>query len=413
MPRTKRTPAPPSRFSPEMLDDILKTHNTQEAIFGSNGIVKDLIRALAERALQTELSHHLGYQKHASDGKNSGNSRNGASPKTLRTEQGELELKIPRDRNGTFEPLLVPKHARRLPGFDEKVLSLFLAGLTEGQIRNEVVDLYGTDVSLELISEVTDALLDELDAWQNRPLERLYCVVWVDALVVKIRHQHVVQNRTVYVALGLKPDGHKELLGMWVDSAEGAKFWLNVLNQLRQRGVQDILIGCMDGLKGFPEAWRATFPKAVVQTCVVHLVRNTLELVSWKERKEMAADLRKIYTATTEEQALRGLDAFEERWKRYPTLGQMWRRRWEEVRPFLAYPEEIRKVIYTTNAIESVNSQFRRSVQNRGHFPTERSALKVLYVTVKQMEKKWTKPVHNWGYMFQQFVIHFPDRMPV
>lgn len=412
MPRTART-KPASLFSPELLDEILKTHNSQEAIFGSNGIVKDLIRALTERSLQTELSHHLGYQKHQPDGKNSGNSRNGTTPKTLKTDQGELPLQIPRDRNGTFEPILVPKHARRLPGFDEKILNLFLAGLTEGQIRDQVGELYGTEVSLELISDVTDALLDELDAWQNRPLAPLYLVLWVDALVVKIRHQGTVQNRTVYVALGLKRDGHKELLGMWVESSEGAKFWLNVLNQLRQRGVQDVLIGCMDGLKGFPEAWKASFPQTVVQTCIVHLIRNTLEMVPWKERKEMAEDLKAIYTASTEEAALRALATFEEKWKHYPTLGKKWRSRWEEVRPFLAYPAEIRKLVYTTNAIESVNSQFRRLVQSRGHFPTERSALKTLFVVVHKMEKKWTKPLHNWGRIFQQFVILFEGRIPV
>ena len=397
-------------FTDDVLDKILQTHNTQEAIFGGDGIVKDLIQALAQRALQTELKHHLGYEKHAPQARNSENARNGASKKTLQTEQGPLPLEIPRDRNGDFEPQLVPKHVRRLPGFNQKVLQLFLAGLTEGQIRDQVEELYGVDVSHELISEVTDDLLEEIDAWQNRPLDALYPILWVDGIAIKIRHQNVVQNRTVYVVLGLKTNGKKELLGFWVDGAEGAKFWLRVLNELRQRGVKDVLIGCMDGLTGFPQAWKAVFPETVVQSCVVHLIRNSLEYVPWKERKEVARDLKPVYSAVNEEQAEQALTLFEEKWKKYSSIGRMWRRRWEEFRPFLAYPQEIRHLIYTTNGIEAINKQFRRVVDQRGHFTTERGALKALFVVVRRLEKKWTQSIHNWAFILQQFVIFFPNR---
>ena len=397
-------------FTDDVLDKILQTHNTQEAIFGSDGIVKDLIQALTQRALQTEMKHHLGYEKHASTGKNSGNSRNGTSKKSIQTEQGALELEIPRDRKGEFEPILVPKHARRLPGFTQKILQLFMAGLTEGQIQSQVQELYGVEVSTELVSEITDDLLDEMDLWQNRPLDAIYPILWVDGFVMKIRHQGTVQNRTIYVVLGLKMTGKKELLGFWVDGAEGSKFWLRVLQELRKRGVQDVLIGCMDGLTGFPQAWKSVFPEAVVQTCVVHLIRNSLEYLSWKERKVVAQDLKPIYTAINEEQAEQALTRFEETWGKYSAIGRMWRRRWEDFRPFLAYPEEIRHLIYTTNGIEAINQQFRRAVDQRGHFTTERGALKALFVVVKRLERKWTHPIHNWSSIRQQFSILFPNR---
>ncbi len=397
-------------FTDEVLDQILQTHNTQEAIFGSDGIVKDLIQALTQRALQTELKHHLGYEKHTPNARKSGNARNGTSKKNLQTEQGPLDLAIPRDRNGEFEPLLVPKHVRRLPGFNQKVLQLFLAGLTEGQIRDQVQELYGVEVSTELVSDITDALLEEMDLWQHRPLAAVYPVVWVDGFVVKIRHQGTVQNRTVYVVLGLKMTGRKELLGFWVDGAEGAKFWLRVLNELRQRGVKDVLIGCMDGLSGFPQAWKAVFPETVVQTCVVHLIRNSLEYVPWKERKAVAKDLKPVYTAVNEEQAEQALTQFEATWSKYPSIGRNWRRRWDEFRPFLAYPQEIRRLIYTTNSIETIHQQFRRAVDQRGHFTTERGALKVLFVVVKRLERTWTYPIQNWAFILQQFAIFFPNR---
>jgi putative transposase len=290
-----------------------------------------------------------------------------------------------------------------------KVLNLFLAGLTEGQIRDQVQELYGGSVSTELVSEITDALLDEMDLWQHRPLEALYPVMWVDGFVVKIRHQNAVQNRTVYVVLGLKPTGKKELLGFWVDGAEGTKFWLRVLQELRQRGVKDVLIGCMDGLTGFPQAWKAVFPETVVQTCVVHVIRNSLEYVPYKERKAVASGLKPIYTAENEQQAEQALTHVETIWTKYSSIGRMWRR-WEEFCPFLAYPTEIRQRIYTTNRMESVHQQFRRVVDQRGYVTTERGALKALFVVVKRLERKWTMPIKNWGSIRQQFAILFPNR---
>lgn len=399
-------------FDPTLLDRLLTDCKTQTDLFGKEGLVQQLAAALANRMLQAEMTHHLGYEKSEQGKRKQGNARNGTSPKTVQSEAGALALEIPRDRHGTFEPVLVPKHQRRLSGFDEKVLSLYARGLSVRDIQSYLEELYHTDVSHELISQITHEVLEEVSLWQQRPLAARWPVVWMDALVVKIREGTQIRNHAVHLVLGLNEEGRKELLGIWVTEQEGARFWGTVLAELRQRGVQDILIACCDGLKGFPEAIQAIFPKTVVQTCIVHVVRNTLAQVAWSDMKEVAADLRTIYTAVNEAAAWDALAEVETKWRKsYPLLTKTWQDNWDRIVPFLQFPPEIRRVVYTTNAIEAVNRQIRKGIKTKGLFPNEESAIKLIFLIMQRASKTWTMPLRDWPRARQQFALYFPDRV--
>ena len=400
-------------IKPEVLDELLAGVSSPDDLMGDAGLFKQLKKALMERALGAELTHHLGYEKGDPAGRGSGNSRNGHSAKTVLTEDGELDLSVPRDRAGTFEPRLVPKGERRLDGFDGKIISLYARGLTVREIQGHLQELYGVEVSPDLISRVTDAVLEEVKEWQNRPLDAVYPVVFFDALRVKVRDEGLVKNKAVYVALALDAEGHKHVLGLWIEQSEGAKFWLKVMNDLRTRGVQDVLIAVVDGLKGFPEAIGAAFPEAIVQTCIVHLIRSSLAFVSWKDRKVIMPDLKAIYRAETAEAAQDRLGAFEAKWgARYPAIGQAWRRAWEHVIPLFAFPPAIRKMIYTTNAVESLHRSLRKIIKTRGSFPTDEAATKLLYLAIQNAGVHWRRPV-EWTAAMSQFAILFGDRFAV
>ncbi|WP_424579905.1 IS256 family transposase [Bradyrhizobium sp. USDA 241] len=363
--------------------------------------------ALLERALGAELTHHLGYEKGDPAGRGSGNSRNGTSSKALLTDDGEIEIEVPRDRAGTFEPVIVAKGQTRFDGFDEKIISLYGRGMTVREIQGHLAELYGTEVSPDLISKVTDAILDEVREWQSRPLEAIYPVVFFDALRVKIRDEGMVKNKAVYVVLGITASGEKDVLGLWIEQTEGAKFWLKVMNDLRNRGVADILIAVVDGLKGFPEAINSVFPKAMVQTCIVHLIRNSLSFVSWKDRKAILPSIKAIYHAENADAALLRLEDFEAEWgKRYPAIGAAWRRAWEHVIPFFAFAPEIRKMIYTTNAVEALNRSLRKIIKTRGSFPNDEAAMKLLYLAIRNAGIHWRRPV-AWTAAMGQFAIQF------
>jgi len=396
-----------------LIDSLLADYKTPEDLIGEHGLLKQLTKKLVERALEAEMAEHLGHGKHEPVANPAGNTRNGRSKKTLKGEFGELPIKIPRDRHGSFEPQLIPKHQTRWTGFDDKILSLYARGMTVRDIQGHLEDMYGTEVSPTLISSVTDAVLDEVKTWQSRPLDALYPIVYLDCIHVKVRDSGAVRVKAVYLALGINLSGEKELLGLWIAQTEGAKFWLQVVTELKNRGVADIFIACVDGLKGFPEAIEAVFPKTAVQLCIVHLVRYSLNYVSWKLRKDVAADLRAIYTAATVEEAERQLDAFEDKWgEAFPSIGQSWRRNWPRVIPFFDYPPEIRKVIYTTNAIESVNMSLRKVTKNRGSFPSDDALLKLFYLALKNISAKWTMPIRDWKAALNRFTIQFEDRMP-
>lgn len=396
----------------EMIDELLKGCKTQEDIFGENGVFKQLVKAVTERALQTELTSHLGYEKHEIKGKNSGNSRNGTSIKTVRGENGEIELAIPRDRSGTFEPQLIPKGQTRFDGFDAKILSMYARGLTTRDIQAQLQELYGVEVSPTLISHVTDAVMDEVKIWQSRALDQIYPIIYFDAIIVKIRSDKQVINKAIHLALGINLDGEKELLGMWCNVTEGAKFWLSVLTELKNRGVQDVLICCCDGLTGFPAAIEAVYPKAKIQLCIVHLVRQSLRYVGWKDRKAVAADLKLIYGSATLEAAEMALTAFADKWDaQFPTISQIWLRHWENVTPFFDYPPEIRKVIYTTNAIESMNMTLRKVMKNKRIFPSDDAAFKQIYLALQNISKKWTMPIRDWKPALARFMIEFDGRV--
>ena len=391
----------------ELLDQLLSNYRKPEDLTGEDGLFKQLKKALIERALGAELSEHLGYEKGDPAGRGSGNSRNGTSSKTLLTEDGEVEISVPRDRAGTFEPRLVAKGQTRFDGFDDKILSLYARG---GEIQGHLSELYGVDVSPDLISRVTDAVLDEVRAWQSRPLDPVYPVVFFDALRVKIRDEGLVKNKAVYVALAFNTDGEKEVLGLWIEQTEGAKFWLKVMNELKVRGVNDILIAVVDGLKGFPEAITTVFPQTLVQTCIVHLIRNSLAFVTWKDRKTIMPSIRAIYQAENADMALIRLEEFEAEWgKRYPAIGQAWRRAWEHVIPFFAFAPAIRKMIYTTNCVEALNRSLRKIIKTRGSFPTDEAAFKLLYLAIKNAGVHWRRPI-EWTAAMGQFAIQFGDR---
>jgi len=396
-----------------LLDQLLKDYQKPEDILGEQGLLKQFTKAVLERAMGAELTEHLGYEKHDPAGYGSGNTRNGSSGKTVKGKNGEVTIEVPRDRKGTFEPQIVKKHQTRFDGFDDKILSMYARGMTTRDIQGHLQEIYGVEVSPTLISNVTDAVVEEVKAWQNRPLDAVYPILYLDALHVKIRDAGHVQNRAIYVALGVRLEGNKEVLGLWAGQAEGAKFWLQVVTELKNRGVQDVFIACVEGLKGLPQAIETVFPKAQVQLCIVHLVRNSLNYVSWKERKAVAADLKPIYRAATSEEATQQLEAFAEKWDgRYPSISQIWRRNWEQVSPFFAYPAEIRKVIYTTNAVESLNMSLRKVIKTRGSFPNEEAAMKLLFLALERVAKKWTRPVQDWKAALNRFAILYEDRLP-
>lgn len=403
----------PKALPTDLIDSLLADYKKPEDLIGEHGLLKQLTKALVERALEAEMAEHLGHGKHEPVANPAGNTRNGKSRKTLKGEFGELPIEIPRDRHGHFEPQLIPKHQTRWTGFDDKILSLYARGMTVREIQGHLEEMYGTEVSPALISTVTDAVIDEVKIWQSRPLEGLYPIVYLDCIHVKVRDAGAVRVKAVYLALGINLEGCKELLGIWIAQTEGAKFWLQVVTELKNRGVADIFIACVDGLKGFPEAIEAVFPKTAVQLCLVHMVRHSLNYVAWKLRKEVAADLRAIYMAATVDEAEQRLTEFEEKWNQaYPSIGQSWRRNWPRITPFFDYPPEIRKVIYTTNAIESVNMGLRKITKNRGSFPSDEALLKLFYLALRNISEKWTMPIRDWKAALNRFTIQFEDRMP-
>ena len=400
-------------FKPELLDELLGETKTAQELLGSGGLLKELSKALLERMLEGEMSHHLGYEKYEAIGKNSGNSRNGRSKKTLKGEFGELDLAVPRDREASFEPVLVPKYETRFAEFDEKIISLYARGLSDRDIAAQLQDLYGFEVSHGLISQVVSEVVEEVRSWQNRGLDELYPIVYFDALVVKVRQEKQVIKKHLYLALAINLEGDKELLGMWLAESEGAKFWLSVMNELKNRGLRDMLIACVDGLTGFPDAIEATFPHTLTQLCIVHMVRNSLKFVSWKQRKEVARDLKTIYQAATTEKAEQALVEFSDKWDaKYPMISQSWWRNWDNLTSFFNFPPEIRKVIYTTNAVESLNSSFRKVLKTKGSFPNDEAVFKLIYLAFRNISKKWTRPIANWSLALNQFAILFPDRLP-
>jgi putative transposase len=402
MPRRKQPSIPD-----ELLDQLLAGSDPRAAL-ADGGLLDGLKKALAERVLNAEFDHHLDGGE--PDGRLNG--RNGYGAKTVLTSTGKLALQIPRDRLATFDPQLIAKYQRRFPGFDERIVSMYARGMSTREIQGHLREIYGIDISPDLVSAVTDAVLDEVTEWQNRPLEALYPLVFLDAIRIKVRDEGTVRNKAVYVALGVRHDGTKDVLGLWIEQTEGAKFWLRVMNELKDRGVQDILIAVVDGLKGFPEAIAAVFPQTQVQACVVHLIRNSLAFVSWKDRKAVAVALKEVYRARTAEAGQAALDAFDEGpWgRKYPVIAQSWRRHWGEVIPFYAFPADVRRIIYTTNAIEAVNAKLRRAVRARGHFPTDDAALKLLFLVLNRAAKEWRMPAREWTAAKAQFAILFEDR---
>jgi transposase-like protein len=389
----------------ELLDRLLAGTDAASAL-DHGGLLDSLKKALAERALGAEMDYHLGSDDQA------GNSRNGYGRKTVITDTGKIDIDVPRDRTGSFDPQLIAKYQRRFPGFDDKIISMYARGMSTREITGHLRELYGIDVSPDLISTITDAVLDEVAAWQQRPLDQAYPLVFFDAIRVKIRDEGMVRSKAIHIALGVRADGRKEVLGLWIEQNEGAKFWLRVMNELKNRGVDDIMLAVVDGLKGFPDAITAVFPDAVVQTCIVHLLRNSMDFVSWKDRKPLASALKAIYKAVDAKAAEDALTAFEaSEWgQRYPAISQSWRRAWAEVIPFFAFPNEVRRIIYTTNAIEALNSKLRRAIRARGHFPSDEAATKLLYLILNRSEKEWKMPPREWTMAKAQFAVIFGER---
>ena len=401
------------RIDDELIDNLLKDYKKPEDLIGENGLLNQLTKRLLERAMSAEMTEHLGYERHEVAGQNSGNSRNGKSAKTLKGTFGTLPIEVPRDRNGTFEPQIVEKHQTRFTGFDENIISLYARGLTTREIQQHLEEIYQVEVSPGLISTVTDEVIDDVKAWQNRQLDEVYPIVYLDALQFKVRDGAHVRNKAVYIAIGVNLSGLKEVLGLWIAQTEGAKFWLSVVTELKNRGVSDIFIACVDGLKGFPEAIETVFPRAEVQLCIVHLVRYSLNFVGWKQRKEVATDLKRIYASATEAEAEIRLAEFAEKWdERFPMISRSWRSNWPRVIPFFAHPEEIRRVIYTTNAIESLNMSLRKVTKTRSSFPNDEAVLKLLYLALRNIAKRWTMPIHDWKAALNRFAIIYEDRIP-
>jgi putative transposase len=400
------------RISDEVIDELLAGARTEQEIAGPGGVLAQLTKRLVERALEVELTDHLGYEPHREPPGGVGNTRNGTTPKTLVTEQGRVGIDAPRDRDGSFEPQIVRKRQRRFEGFDDKILALYSRGLSTRDIEAHLEEIYGVKVGRELISKVTDGVMDDARAWAARPLDDVYPVIFLDALVLKIREGGSVQRRACYLALGITMDGDRDVLGMWFQETEGAKFWMQVLSELKHRGVHDILICCVDGLKGFPEAIEAIFPQTTVQTCIVHLLRHSLKYVPRREREQVARDLKPIYTAVDADAAQSELERFDEKWgQRFPVITQAWLNAWEYVIPFLAFPPEVRRVIYTTNAIEALNRQLRKAIKTKGHFPNEDAARKLIYLALTNAVPAWTR-TRNWTTALLAFKIHFGDRLP-
>lgn len=407
------------RFPTDLVDQLMDAVGPDIELNGPDGLLASLQKAVLERALDAELTEHLGYERGDAAGNGSGNSRNGTTPKTLHTETGSIDLEVPRDRAATFNPLIVPKGTTRLDGFNDRIISLYAAGMTVRDIQGHLADMYQVEVSPDMISRVTDAVHAEVKEWQARPLDRVYPVIWVDAIVCKVREEGVVRNKSAYLVLAVDVEGRKQVLGIWVQATEGAKFWLHVLNELRNRGVEDVLVLVCDGLTGLPDVAETVWPAVWVQTCIVHLVRNSLALCSYKDRRRVAADLKAIYRADSEAAAAAALDEVEAAWAfKYPGIIRMWRDKWERVIPFLAFPVEIRKVVYTTNALESVNYQLRKVTRNRGHFPNDDALIKLLYLAIRKMERHGRRGMggnsaYSWTQALNQFHIYFPGRLDV
>jgi putative transposase len=400
------------RISNEVIDELLAGASTEEEIAGPGGLLAELTKRLVERAMEVELTDHVGYEPHQEPPGGTGNTRNGTSPKTLVTEHGRVAIDAPRDRDGSFSPQIVKKRQRRFQGFDDKILALYSRGLSVRDIRAHLQEIYGVEVSIDLISRVTDGVMDDVREWAKRPLEDIYPIVFLDCMVIKVRDGGSVQRRALYLALGVTLDGDRDVLGMWFQETEGAKFWMQVLSDLKQRGVRDILIACVDGLTGFPEAIEAIFPKTTVQTCVVHLIRSSLKYVPRREREQVARDLKPIYTAIDADHAHAELELFDEKWgARFPVITQAWLNAWEYVTPFLAFPAEVRRVIYTTNAIEALNRQLRKAIKTKGSFPSEDAARKLVYLALQNATPQWTR-TRNWTTALLAFKIHFGDRVP-
>ena len=403
-----------AKFDNAQIDGLLASCKNKADIFGEDGLIKTLVKSILERALEGEMTEHLGYTKHDPKGNNSGNSRNGYSKKTVSGQFGNIDLAVPRDRRDEFEPAIVQKHQTRFEGFDDKILSLYARGMSTRDIQDQLKDLYGVDISPSLISTVTESILEEVKTWQNRTLDAVYPIVYLDALVVKIKENKQVINKAIHLALGVNCEGKKELLGMWVTEKEGSKYWMNVMTELRNRGVKDIFISCIDGLIGLPEAIEAVFPKTKVQQCIVHLIRNSLKLVPWKDRKEVAVDLKTIYSAHTEEGALQALEEFGSKWdSKYQNISRSWLEKWSHISIFFAYPEEIRKIIYTTNAIESLNMSIRKVIKNKRFFPSDDAAFKQIFLALQNISRRWTMPIRDWNLAVNRFMIEFGDRMPI
>jgi putative transposase len=401
-------------ITPELLDELLKDYKSPEDMFGHDGLLQQLTKAVVERALQGEMTHHLGYEKHSPEGHNTGNSRNGKSKKTIRGKRGQVEIEVPRDRNAEFEPQLIKKGQTRFDGFDDKIISMYARGMTCREIQAHLEEIYGVEVSPDLISTVTDGVIDEVRAWQSRPLDAVYPILYLDALQVKVKDQGRVSNKAIYLAIGVNMQGIKEVLGMWTSENEGAKFWLSIITELKNRGVKDIFIACVDGLKGFPEAIETIFPKTQVQLCLVHLVRFSLAYVSYKDRKAVATDLKLIYRAATIEEAEEQLATFAEKWdSRYPSISKSWRANWARIVPMFGFPDEIRRAVYTTNAIESLNMSLRKVIKTRASFPNDEAAFKLLYLALRNISKKWTMPIPNWSQAMQAFSIIYEGRVPM
>jgi putative transposase len=400
------------RLADEVIDELLAGARTEEEIVGPGGVLAQLTKRLVERAMSAELTEHLGYELHQEPPGGTGNTRNGSTAKTLATEHGPVRIETPRDRKGSFEPQIVRKGQRRFQGFDDKILALYSRGLSTRDIEAHLAEIYGVKVGRDLISRVTDAVMEDVREWQQRPLDDVYPVIFLDALVLKIREGGTVQRRACYLALGVTVEGERDVLGMWFQETEGAKFWMQVLSELKQRGVQDILLCCVDGLKGFPEAIEAIYPSTTVQTCIVHLIRHSLKYVPRREREQVARDLKPIYTAVDADAAQAALEAFDNKWgSRFPVITQAWLNAWEYVTPFLAFPPEVRRVVYTTNAIEALNRQLRKAIKTKGHFPNEEAARKLIYLAITNPVPAWTR-TRNWTTALLAFKIHFGDRLP-
>lgn len=400
-------------ITPELLDELLKDYKTPEDMFGDDGLLQQLTKAVVERALQGEMTHHLGYEKHDPAGQNSGNSRNGKSSKTIKGKRGQMQIDVPRDRASEFEPQLIKRGQTRFDGFDDKIISMYSRGMTCREIKAHLQEIYGVEVSPDMISTVTDSVIDEVRSWQSRPLDPVYPILYLDALQVKIKDQGRVSNKAIYLAIGVNLQGTKEVLGLWASENEGAKFWLSIITELKNRGVKDIFIACVDGLKGFPEAIETIYPQTQVQLCLVHLMRFSLAYVSFKDRKAVAADLKVIYRAATATEAEQHLEAFAEKWDvRYPSISKSWRSNWARVIPMFGFPEDIRRAVYTTNAIESLNMTLRKVIKTRASFPNDDAAFKLLYLALRNIAKKWTMPIPHWSQAMQAFAIIFEGRVP-